>query len=301
MSTNNDWDAAKSRWAQFIDFLKMMQTQDLQGLQKYANYIPERLVSIVPHMLTALSSFLGYIDKVSNMGSMKWCQQYNSGIGRQVPANCQFDLIADELINILARLGQLESIGICTIFEKSCVAVYDQPYVKYASVYYKYKKQVGFKRIQRRNVSGNKQSSAHCCVCLGSSVAGTSSCGVCRSFSFGDPKDLIAVKVSLRQVSFDQSKRDKKLSNDQGDLFNLIKLITGSLKRFNNGAHNSEDLIVFALKTIEIYSIIEKLLDTDRHGLQKKAVPDQQFDQQRRDDLEERIQQQQSQKKIWKV
>ncbi|KAA6391665.1 MAG: hypothetical protein EZS28_012807, partial [Streblomastix strix] len=41
MSTSGDWEAAKSRRAQFIDILKIMQVEDLQGLQKYACSIPE--------------------------------------------------------------------------------------------------------------------------------------------------------------------------------------------------------------------------------------------------------------------
>ncbi|KAA6379047.1 MAG: hypothetical protein EZS28_025429 [Streblomastix strix] len=120
------------------------------------------------------------------------------------------------------------------------------------------------------------------------------------AFPLEKPVDVIAEKISLRQVSFDQRKLDKKLSNIQGDLFNLLKLITGSLKRFNNGFLSSEDLGVIALKTMEVYSAVEELRETDTLGLQKGAVPGQQFDQQRRDDQEERILQQQSQRKIWK-
>ncbi|KAA6392889.1 MAG: hypothetical protein EZS28_011592 [Streblomastix strix] len=42
---------------------------------------------IVPHILTALISLIDHIGKDSNMDLMELRQYYNSGIGRQVPAD----------------------------------------------------------------------------------------------------------------------------------------------------------------------------------------------------------------------
>ncbi|KAA6376935.1 MAG: hypothetical protein EZS28_027539 [Streblomastix strix] len=76
------------------------------------------------------------------------------------------------------------------------------------------------------------------------------------AFPLEKPLDVIAEKILMRQVSFDQCNRDKKLSNVYWDL--------------------SEDLGVIALKTMEFYSTLEEVREIDTLVLQKRAVPGQQ-------------------------
>ncbi|KAA6384541.1 MAG: hypothetical protein EZS28_019932 [Streblomastix strix] len=327
MSISGDWEAAKSRRAQFIDILKMMQTKDLQGLQKYACSIPERLVSIVPHMLTALISFIGHIDKASNMDSMEQRQYYSSEIGRQVLADWFFQL--DEAIGSWTKR---EGAGDTYFLDKGtiaysinscyCISNCWQPMSQ--SISQRDQGSKSPKVFALSSISPVKLDVSNPMPNLLPFISNTRikmdrdefddiiSVVVCKAqriavfdwdpqwlehlcaefadaFPLEKPVDVIAEKILLKQLYFDQRQHEKKLYNVQEDRFNLLRLITGSLKRFNNGSFSSEDLGVILLKIMEVYSIVEELHETDTLELLKRAVLGKKFDHQGGDDQDDRI------------